>query len=492
MSQDFIVTPEFTRAYKQYTEDVCDVNNKPIMRAVAYSYPTDSESTTTRDPYRNANNYDNRSHRDNRYYSGSNNQMEKIIWECLDIYDNEAIVSNIIDLMSDFGSQGVRVTCADKKQEKFGQQWFNYVKGPERCERFLSYLFRAGTIVIKRTDGKVPLRTQKKWKSTAATEGENGHLDEVVTIKEFDGGKAILPLKWTYYNPCDVVMIGGELANFIGRPLFGLKINTQLRLEINQIAMLNPTQQEHKDFISLIPAYVIEAIKNNSLFFPLDQSKVYAYYYKKDDNQLYGKPIIRPIIKDIRHLNKLKAADSAALDGVISSVRLWTVGSLEHGVVPNKGSLEKVRDMVASCVAGGAADLVYGPDLKFQESSTNSHQFLGSEKYQTCLSSINAGLGIPTSMSGSSKSNTTDFMGLRTLVERLEYGRTILVEFLSEQLALVQKAMGFTKEFKVEFDEMVLSDEAAQKALFIQLYDRGVVSLETLRYNFNIDNYDMD
>lgn len=492
MPKDVIITQGFSKAYEQYSAEMsANVDNRPIIHSLSYSYPTDSSDIITRNPYQNTNNYD-KDYRDTRYFSTSNNPMERIIMECIDIYENEPIVSNIIDLMSDFGSQGVRITCADKNQERFGQQWFKYIKGPERCERFLSMLFKQGTIIIKRTDGKVPLKTQKKWKSAVGKNGENAPKNEVIKIEETDTGRATIPLKWTYYGPCDVVMIGGELANFVGKPIFGLKINTQLRTEINQLAMLNMEQTKLEELKSLIPDYVLNAINTNAQFFPLDQSKVYAYYYKKDDNQLYGKPIIRPIIKDIRHLNKLRAADSAALDGVISSVRLWTVGSLEHGIVPNKGAIDKVRNMVANCVAGGAADLVYGPDLKFQESSTTSHQFLGSEKYQHCVNSINAGLGVPTSMTGNSKSNTTDFMGLRTLVERLEYGRTILVEFLSEQLSIVQKAMGFTKEFKIEFDEMVLSDEAAQKNLFIQLYDRGVISLETLRYNFNIDNSDVE
>jgi hypothetical protein len=492
MSTDVIVTPEFAKAYQLYSKEICELNSNAVMHSNAYNYSNDTSDITSRNPYLSSDRQYNRTFGNSSRLSSSTYEMESLIWECMDIYDNEAIVSNIVDLMSDFATQGVRITAADKRQEKFGQQWFSFVQGPERSERFLSTLFRSGTVIAKRTDGKVPLKTQKKWKSTAADSGENAPINEKITIKEFDAGRAIMPLKWTFYTPLDVVMVGGEIANFVGKPIFGLKINTQLRMEINQLARLNPTQKQYQEFRELIPDYVFDAINNNSLFFPLDQSKVYAYYYKKDDNQLYGKPLIRPIIKDIRHLNKLKAADSAALNGVISSIRLWTMGSLEKGIVPSKGALDKLRSVIAECLSGGAADLVWGPDLKFQESSTNAHQFLGSEKYKVCLAAINAGLGIPDSMSGSSKSNTTDFMGLRTLVERLEYGRMVLVTFLKEQLALVQKAMGFTKEFEVEFDEMVLSDEAAQKALYIQLYDRGIISMETLRYSFNIDHSDIE
>ena len=72
-------------------------------------------------------------------------------------------------------------------------------------------------------------------------------------------------------------------------------------------------------------------------------------------------------------------------------------------------------------------------------------------------------------------------MSLKTLVERLEYGRSVLVEFWEKEIVEVQKAMGFRFPARVEFDKMTLANEDAEKALLIQLADRNLISEETLQ-----------
>ena len=65
-------------------------------------------------------------------------QQRRIIKMCMDAYDKVGIIRNIIDLMGDFGSQGITIVHRDKTVEKFYQQWFKNVNGKERSERFLS------------------------------------------------------------------------------------------------------------------------------------------------------------------------------------------------------------------------------------------------------------------------------------------------------------------------------------------------------------------
>ena len=47
-----------------------------------------------------------------------------------------------------------------------------------------------------------------------------------------------------------------------------------------------------------------------------------------------------------------------------------------------------------------------------------------------------------------------------------------------------QKAMGFRLPARIHFDQMVLSDEASEKTLLIQLADRNIISAETLVERF--------
>ncbi|NBV29404.1 hypothetical protein EBS02_10430, partial [bacterium] len=65
------------------------------------------------------------------------NEQRSVIKMCMDAYDKVGIIRNIIDLMGDFGSQGINIVHQNKSVEKFYQQWFRSVHGKERSERFL-------------------------------------------------------------------------------------------------------------------------------------------------------------------------------------------------------------------------------------------------------------------------------------------------------------------------------------------------------------------
>ena len=60
------------------------------------------------------------------------NQQRRIIKMCMDAYDKVGIIRNIIDLMGDFGSQGISIVHRDKTVEKFYHKWFRNVNGKER------------------------------------------------------------------------------------------------------------------------------------------------------------------------------------------------------------------------------------------------------------------------------------------------------------------------------------------------------------------------
>jgi hypothetical protein len=79
---------------------------------------------------------------------------------------------------------------------------------------------------------------------------------------------------------------------------------------------------------------------------------------------------------------------------------------------------------------------------------------------------------------------TNNFISLKTLVERLQYGRDQLVKFWEKEVEIVRQAMGFRYKAYIQFDQMTLSDEAAEKALLIQLADRDIISQETILERF--------
>lgn len=397
------------------------------------------------------------------------NQQRRIIKMCMDAYDKVGIIRNIIDLMGDFGSQGINIVHRDKSVEKFYQQWFRNVNGKERSERFLNNFYKTGNVIIYRSYAKVTPQLNNYMKA----------LSSDIKVEVPNPTKGEIPWRYNFFNPLTVKNKDGNLSLFMGLQNYTVTTNSFFdKFTAGDIP---------NHVLETLPPAIKQSLIRGDKDIPLDPERLSMFYYKKDDWRQWANPMIYAILDDIIMLEKMRLADLSALDGAISNIRLWTLGSLDHKILPNKAAINKLRDILASNVGGGTMELVWGPELSFQESSTDVHKFLGSEKYSSVLNSIYAGLGVPptlTGMAGNGGGFTNNFISLKTLVERLQYGRDHLVRFWEKELEIVRKSMGFRYKAHVQFDQMSLSDEAAEKNLLIQLADRDIISHETLLERF--------
>lgn len=405
-------------------------------------------------------------------------KVKLIIKKAEDVYQRVGLVKNVIDLMGDFGSQGIRLVHENKKIEKFFRAWFKKIKGKERSERFLNNLYKTGNIIINRQTAKISLKiTDKLYKTLSSPDLNIKNMDEVLVEKRE------IPWKYTFIDPFYVEVSAGALSSFSQYKTYELQLPAHLRRIIN-----SPKTQQEIDIIKQLPTQILEAAKAKKPF-PLDPDKTLVYHYKKDDWQSWAYPMIYAIMDDITVIEKLKLADMAALDGAISNIRIFKLGNLEHKIAPTKAAAAKLAEILGNNVGGGTMDLVWGPDIELIESKTNVHQFLGEAKYNPHLNAVYAGLGIPPTLTGTfgAAGTTNNFISLKTLTQRLQYGRDILTEFWEKEISLVQKAMKFKDPAKIEFDRMDLSNEEAEKALLIQLVDRNLVSDELLQTRFGLD-----
>ena len=396
-------------------------------------------------------------------------KQKKAIKLCMDAYEKVGIVRNVIDLMGDFGCQGIDIVHESKSVEKFFKQWFKKVQGKERSERFLNNLYKTGQVFVYRSTAHITPEIKKYMRSMA----HDIRIDVPVTESN------VIPWRYNFFNPLNLDIKDGSISMFLGRKNYELTANSFF--------------DNFKDgavpakIMDTLPPNVKTAIKSGKRKIELDEDRLSIFYYKKDDWQQWAYPLTYAILDDIIMLEKMKLADLSALDGAISNIRLWTIGSLDHKILPNKAVINKLRNILASNVGGGTMELVWGPELSYTESNSQVYKFLGSEKYQSVLNSIYAGLGVPptlTGIAGQSGGFTNNFISLKTLVERLQYGRDQLTKFWQAEMEIIRKSMGFRKPAHVVYDQMSLSDEASEKNLLIQLADRDIISHETVLERF--------
>lgn len=399
--------------------------------------------------------------------SSFKDQRDTILWSDM-CYRKHGIIRNVIDLMSDFASQGIRLVHPNKRIERFYQNWFKKVNGPERSERFLNHLYRLGNVVIRYQTARLNKKAERRLYSVSAAAD--------MKIADILPKKREIPWKYVFLHPATIEVVGGSLANFVGNPKYAIKLPKNLVRMIK-----NPKNDAEKQIVTELPREIIEAANTNKSVL-LPQEKTRVFFYKKDDWQTWADPMISSILIDISLYEKLKLADRAALDGAISNIRIFKLGSLEHKIIPGQSVMESLANILSSNTQAGTLDLIWGPDIELIESKTNVHQFLGKEKYEPTLIAIYAGLGIPPTLTGTfgAAGTTNNFISLKTLIQRLEYGRDTLIRFWEEQIRQVQKAMGFRLPARIEFTRMSLGDEAAERALLVQLADRNIISDELL------------
>lgn len=373
-----------------------------------------------------------------------------VIKMCRNAYDNVGIIKNTVDLMTDFANKGMKIVHKNKKIQSFLRRWFKYVGGKGVNDRMLQSLYRDGNIITERVDAKIKPSTVEKWKAMG--------------FQEQQVSRNIIPSRYIVHNILSILKSSNEVVSDDIK--FALVLNSGSEMNYYTSGFKNPPKIELKE----------------GQYKDLDKDKIYDYYYKKSDWETWARPMTFAIMNELIMLDKTQLADMSALDGAISNVRLWTLGNFEYNVFPNREGIDKVRNILAKNVGGGVLDLVWGPELTFSESSTQVHHFLGKEKYEAILTLIYAGLGVPPTLTGSSSASgfTNNFISLKTLIERLQYGRDILVDFWEQQLDLVMRAMGFSGNARVLFTYNVLSDDAAEKALIRDIWDRDILSTESV------------
>lgn len=76
---------------------------------------------------------------------------------------------------------------------------------------------------------------------------------------------------------------------------------------------------------------------------------------------------------------------------------------------------------------------------------------------------------------------TNNFVSMKTLIDRLIYGRQVLTSFWMKEMKRLKSAIGFAGMPELNFDHMTMTDESAYLTLLINLADRNIISDEAIR-----------
>ncbi len=391
----------------------------------------------------------------------------EVISACYQAYERFPIIRNVLDMMADFAVKGIDVVNRTPTAQAFGREWAARAGMYERSERIALTLLVAAVCPVRRMVGRLPTTFRRPDVAIRARKANPLRRGQLPTGYALLDPRDLIPPVWVdprsvRLDPVRDFRYSPGLNARSGRAGSGLRSAAPFGWTDGPAAG-TPT--------------------------PLDPATDRLLFYKRNDYDVLPRPILFSILRDLQVLEKLRMSDVAALDGSIQRLRIFKLGSVEHGIFPTEAAFAKLGDMLAAGVGGGTKDIIWGPDIKMEETETNVHHFLGKAKYAPTMEAIFQGLGVPPTLAGGDPKAgfTNNFVSLRTVVERLQYVRDVLRSFWEDELELVQDALGFRHPFRVVFDEPALADEATEKKLLLDLMDRGVISDEAVLERFSAD-----
>ena len=416
---------------------------------------------------------------------------DEIILACQAVYRKIGMIRNIIDLMTDFAAEGLRLQHPIKTQERFFREWARRVDLTNRSHDYMKLLMRDANVIVRRQNALIARPVIKEMSRADASLNPIGLVDETLVTEKPEkitklkkkANRREIPWKYTFLSPVIIEKIAGELGRFFGSDAIGMRIPVSLMNSIKA-----PKTNTERDFVKQLPPEVVRAAKKSGGLVKLDMDKIHIDYYKKDDWEAWGTPFLFGVLEDVMFKEKMRLADMAALDGVINVIRLWKLGKSDQQILPTPAAVDKLIDILQHNVGGGVMDLVWDDMIDLHVEYPPTDKILGPEKYVSVNGDIVRGIGIPDSLVGGADLGTRNaqsaFVQLKTLVERLEYVRSRAIRWMESELRLVADAMGFKHIPAISFGIMSLRDEAAEKQLMIQLLDRGIISSEKVSEAF--------
>jgi hypothetical protein len=406
-------------------------------------------------------------------------RFRDVIWACRQAYLSVGVVRNVIDLMTDFACEDLKIVHPDKKVEAFFKVWIAKVKLKDAIDEFVRHFLVDGNVVVKRNLARLSKPVEDQWmeKTMTADEGaEKLYVEDQVNKRE-------IPWRFSFLNVAALYWIGGEAARASGTRQLAFRPSESV---IN--AIRTPSDDFQRRLSENIPADVRRAVTNSNNLVPLDMEQLYVAHNKKDSWEDWSPPFLYSVLRDIAFKHKLRQAEMSALDGVINVIRIWKLGDHTNGIFPGTKPIEKLLEILQTNPGGGAIDIVWDSMIEMKDYYPPIDKILGEEKYNQVNRDILIGLGVPEVLIGGQGANfSNSFIQLKTLVEKLNYVRDKAKDWLYQEVHLVCRAMDIPVAPKIRFNQMNLEDENIARKLIVGLLDRNVISVEAVLESYGED-----
>ncbi len=393
---------------------------------------------------------------------------------CREAYENSGIIGNIIDLMVDFSVENLRFEHPSESTKNFMDNWAVFSDLRSVSEEIFKGIYRDGNVPVLRVRGTLEDSKIRELRKSMAADNPNLSISK----------STFIPVRYTILDVLRIWRDGSEILDDV---TYEYELtNTDIKNITTVKEKRDPSQL--KKIAEVLGKNVDRAQSTGRV--PIDPDRFNLLQYKKDSYKAWASPMLWRIIDDIKFKKLLRDMDISVVEDAINAIIIFKLGNTTEGLPPRKEDFESFCNLLSA--PNKSKNLVWSDLISMESEYPPVQDVLGSEKYEQVDNDIRSGLGVPeTLINGKPGNFSNSFMGIKTLIERLETARAIFLRWLKAEVKYISDQMGFRVIPKVSMENINLMDEQAKRQIAIEMYDRNLISGETMIHLFG-ENFDTE
>lgn len=393
----------------------------------------------------------------NKYSSNSTLDVRDAVILCQKAYYNFAIFRSTIDLMTEFSMSDVYFRGGSKKSREFFEAFFKKISLWSIQDKFFREYYRSGNVFLYRFDA---ILQPKDVRRITQTFGAEADLLAEKTI----------PARYITLNPSDI-QVAGNLT-------FHNAVYYKSLSDYELARLREPRTEEDAQVLEGLPKEIREQIKKkqtSSIQIPLDNEKITAIFYKKQDYEPLSVPMGYPVLEDLNWKQEMKKMDMAVTRTTQQAILLITMGNEPDKGGVNQKNLENMQKLFVNQSVGRVlvADYTTKADFVIPDIAG----ILDPKKYDVVDKDIQIGLN--NILLGVGERFSNQVAKAEMFLGRLRRGREAFMnDFLVPEIRRISKELGFKGVPTPVFDEINLKDETNIHRIYSRLVEIGVLTPE--------------
>lgn len=408
-----------------------------------------------------------------RDFNSQNSGIKKQIKLSRKLYYWGGIVGTAIDTLVEFAVTPIRIQGVEDEQQKKVLEYFkNYVNVENpNVTRGLNAL--VNEIVLE-------------WFIAGNVFPYHNWRD--VTI---EGSKKPyeLPNTIPLLNPDNIDL--DETAASVGVQIIKMKIPETIQAIVRKKQNHGRLTEEEKIIYENTSEDIRRLVKKNKEEVILSPEKVSHIKRKGRSYNVWGIPYLTRSFGEVANKQKIKALDTATIDGMINRITIFKVGDKDNPTTWAPERLGALHSLLSS--PNPSNMLVWGYDLSVEDIGPDGKILEFKNRYDQADYDILAALGIPINLfigTGKEKLGADPWITLMAMVEKLEKLREQIQVYLEDLLKEICVRNGFKgTEPKIRWQRMNLRNIKELRTLVLALYDRGLLPIRTA---LEESNYEFD